>query len=634
MKSVTTEVIAEVRNRAKIVDIVSELVVLKRAGKHYKGLCPFHNEKSPSFFVNPERGIFKCFGCNEGGDVFAFIQKTKKIGFIESVKELAQKYGVQLIESQEDQNAYDKRSTMLMLYQQAAEFYQRLLLDEKEGQFARDYLHKRGIDDETIASFKLGYAPMAWDGLLTYLADANKVSHETLFEAGLVRRKQETNHFYDLFRNRLMIPIQDVQGRVIAFGGRALSPDDNVKYINSPETPIYIKGENLFGLYQAKDHIRQKDAVIVVEGYFDAITPHLYGFKNTVATLGTALTERQGKLLVRFTEGKRVYLCFDSDNAGEAAVNRGMETLNQIAEGIGIEMRVIRVPGGKDPDESLRSSDPNAGPKGFEHCIENAPLLIDYQLDKAAASVDLNSHNGRIEASKALLPILANIKNNVARGEYVRQWAMKLGLREEELLSDVTQFRRQQRLGSPEADRPKAPAIPKNMPKEGGSEAELSLLAIYLISSDDYSRLREKLKDERMIDPVSQRIKEAIEDIGEYANSDEFWQKLQNKLSPDLEASKRLWDLAAKAEEVKQQKSPIHVILIECESRLIKERLSRGMSELRLKLRQSPDEREEEVISQKILQMKQIEAKLLGTPDAELRSLRERLDALLLETKS
>lgn len=634
MKSVNTEVISEVRNKARIVDIVSELVVLKRAGKDYKGLCPFHNEKSPSFFVNPEKGIFKCFGCNEGGDVFSFVQKTKKIGFIESVKELAQKYGVQLIETAEDQSAYDKRSTMLMLYQQAAEFYHRLLLDDKEGQFARDYLHKRGIDDETIANFKLGFAPVAWDGLLTYLVDANKVSTETLFEAGLVRRKQETNHCYDLFRNRLMIPIQDVQGRVIAFGGRALSPEDTVKYINSPESPIYIKGENLFGLYQAKDHIRQKDAVIVVEGYFDAITPHLYGFKNTVATLGTALTERQGKLLVRFTEGKRVYLCFDSDNAGEQAVNRGMETLNQIAEGIGIEMRVIRVPGGKDPDESLRSSDPAAGPEGFQKCIEHAPMLIDYQLDKAVSSVDLNSHNGRIDASKALVPILANIKNNVARGEYVRQWAMKLGLREEELLSDVTQYRRQQRLGAPEMDRPKAPPIAKNIPKEGGSEAELSLLAIYLISSDDYTRLRDKLKDERMIDPVSQRIKETIEDIGEYANSDEFWQKLQNRLSPDMEATKRLWDLAAKAEEVKQQKTPIHVILIECESRLIKERLARGLTELRTRLRQNPGEQEEAEISQKILAIRQIEEKLIRTPDAELRSLRERLDALLLETRS
>lgn len=632
MKGVNTDVIAEVRNRAKIIEVVSELVVLKRAGKDYKGLCPFHNEKSPSFFVNPDKGIFKCFGCGEGGDVFAFVQKTKRLDFIDTVRELAQKVGVPLVESTADQSQYDKRSTMLMLYQQAAEYYSRLLDDPREGALARDYLSRRGIDQNTIDKFKLGYAPMAWDGLLRFLSEANKSSPETLLEAGLVRRKPDSNHYYDLFRNRLMIPIQDEQGRVIAFGGRTLG-DDQVKYLNSPESAIYIKGEHLFALHQAKDNIREKDAVIVVEGYFDAITAHRYGFQNTVATLGTALTERQGKLLVRFTDSRRVYLCFDSDSAGEKAVSRGMETLTQIAEGIGIEMRVIRVPGGKDPDECLRSKDADAGAAGFASCIENAPLLIDYQLEKTIAQTNLGTHSGRIDAAKLLVPIFAGMKNAVGRGEYIRQWAMKLGLREEELLSDVSQYRRQQNLGvrEPEYQRPKQA---KHAPKAGNSEAELSLLSLYLLSREDFELMRDKLAHEKMSDPVFQRIKEALEGVGKFATTEDLWQNLQDRLAPDLEASQRLWDLSSKSEEIKKQKLPISVILNDYEARLVREKLIRAMNALSLQIKQKPGEEEELKLSLKISQLTRLQQDLQrATEGQSLEEVKRKLDILMVETK-
>jgi DNA primase len=630
LKGVNQDVIAEVRNRAKILDIVSEVVVLKRAGKDYKGLCPFHHEKSPSFFVNPDKGIFKCFGCGEGGDVFSFVQKTKGLDFIDSVRELAQKTGVQLIDSAEREREYDRRSNTLLLYQQAAEYYARLLSEDSQGAHALDYLKGRGIDSETIASFKLGYAPPAWDGLLRYLSQANHTSPETLVEAGLVRRKAESNHFYDLFRNRLIIPIQDEQGRVIAFGGRALG-DDPVKYLNSPETSIYTKGEHLFALHQATEEIRAQDAVIVVEGYFDAITAHRYGFKNTVATLGTALTERQGKLLVRSTERKRVYLCFDTDAAGEKAVGRGMETLSQIAEGIGIEMRVIRVPQGKDPDEFLRSQDSHAGPAGFKKSVENAPLLIDYKLEKAAAGSDVSTHSGRIDAARFLVPILAGIKNAVGRGEYIRQWAMKLGIREEDLLIDVGQYRRRLHLGSEASATPRAPAS-KNAPKAGGSEAELSLLALYLLSSEDYEYLRRKLGGERLCDPVFQRIKETLEAIGKFGAAEDFWQNLQDRLASDGECSRRLWDLASKAEEIKKQKLPLSVILNDCESRLVREKLIRAMNALSLQIKQKPGEEEELKLSLKISQLTRLQQELHLAPGG-LDEVKRKLDALLVETK-
>lgn len=442
MKGVTSEVIAEVRMRASILEVISETVVLKRAGKEYKGLCPFHGEKSPSFHVNPEKGIYKCFGCNEGGDVFAFVQKIKGLDFLDTVRELAHKYGVQLVESEEQRKEYDRRSQILMLYQQAAEYYARLLRDPHEGAVARKYLTDRGITEDTMERFKLGYAPNAWDGLLSYLTEKTRVSPATLEEAGLVRHRAESSGHYDLFRNRLMIPICDSEGRVIAFGGRTMG-DDQVKYLNSPETPIYHKGLHLFGFNLAKEAIKAKDAVIVVEGYFDAITPHQYGFTNTVATLGTALTEQQAKLLVRYTENKRVFLSFDADAAGARAVVSGGETLTKIAEGIGIDLRVLQVPGGKDPDECLRGAD---GVAAFQGAIDRALPLIDYQLDRAVAQVPLDTSSGRIEAAGRVVPILAQIKNAVGRGEYVRNWSMKLRLSEENLLSDISRYRRENRL--------------------------------------------------------------------------------------------------------------------------------------------------------------------------------------------
>ena len=449
---ITPQDIAEVRMRASIFEVISEYVNLKKNGPdRYRGLCPFHGEKTPSFNVSPDKGFFKCFGCGEKGDVFAFMQKIKGLDFPGAVKELAAKYGVKLTETAYDKKEFDKRSQMLLLYEQAALYYQKLLLDPAEGSVPRKYLADRGITTDTIERFRLGYAPNSWDGLLTYLTREGNVSPEVLAEAGLIRKRQETSGHYDLFRNRLMVPICDSEGRVIAFGGRTLG-DDQVKYLNSPESPIYHKSLHLFGFSNAKDSIKQKDAVIVVEGYFDVITCHQYGFGNAVATCGTALTEQQAKLLMRYTERKRVYLSFDADAAGVRAVDRGIEVLSAIAEGVGMELRVINIPGGKDPDECLRSS--ADGPELFESAIQAAPTMIEYQLKQAVHGLDVATSLGRIDASKKVVPILASVKNSVARSEYVRQWAMNLNIREEDLITEVGQHRRAHNLdGSRPANR-------------------------------------------------------------------------------------------------------------------------------------------------------------------------------------
>jgi DNA primase len=537
MQGINSEVIAEVRSRASLAEVISEHVVLKKAGKDYKGLCPFHKEKTPSFYVNVEKGIYKCFGCGEGGDIFSFIQKVKGLNFVDTVAELANKYGVQLIESQSDRQQYDRRVHILMLHQQAAQYYMRQLADPEIGRPAREYLKQRSISPQTIEKFELGYAPAAWDGLLRYLSSASDGNtSQILAQAGLARHREEGNSYYDLFRNRLIIPIKDDRGRVIAFGGRTMG-DDQVKYLNSPETPIYTKGEHLFAFNLAKESIKERDAVIVVEGYFDAITMHQFGFTNAVATLGTALTDRQARQLVRYTESKRVYLCFDSDAAGARAVDRGVEMLQQIAQGVGIEMRVIHVPGGKDPDECLRAPD---GMQSFTQAMQGAPLLLDYQLDAAVAGIDIATHTGRIEAAAALVPVLAAISKSVARGEYVRKWALQLGIKEEDLLSDVGYYRRRQGMQSQHSSEIIINnTTGRSAPRLGWLEAERKLLSLYFASAETYESLSHSLINEQLVDPAHEQIKKIIEALGSnFSDLDDLQQRVLDRLAPEPDISR------------------------------------------------------------------------------------------------
>ncbi len=618
MKGVTSEVIAEVRSRASLHEVIAEHIVLKRAGKEYRGLCPFHNEKTPSFHVNTEKGIFKCFGCGEGGDIFAFVQKIKKIEFIEAVRDLAHKYGVRLVETSQERQEYDKRSAILMLYQQASEYYAHLLADPVTGQAARDYLYKRGITAEIIEKFRLGYAPNLWDGLLRYLTGQTKVAPRTLEEAGLVRSKPDSNSYFDLFRNRLIIPIADDQGRVIAFGGRTMD-DDQIKYLNSPETPIYTKGQHLYAFHLAKESIKENDAVIVVEGYFDAITSHLYGFTNTVATCGTALTEQQAKSLVRYTDSKRVYLAFDADAAGERAVDRGVDTLNQIAEGIGVDLRVIRVPGGKDPDECLRGSeDEHAGKSGYREAIEKALPLIDYQLEKAMDGADTATHTGRIEAARRVVPILARIKADVARSQYIQQWSNKLVIDEIALTSDVGRHRRENRVkhralsnvnGQVPVDsrQDKVHLLAgRGALQSGYIDAERQLLALYLTSREDYERVHLSLSDEIFLSSEHQRIKEAIEGIGsQFNNVEDLRQKVTDRLAPDSGAMQAFVDVLLKVDEIRRQNLPVEILLREFRLRLLKEKLTRALTGARALLAKAVDKADE--IDQQLLQSRIIE---------------------------
>ncbi len=652
MKGVTSEVIAEVRSRASLHEVVSEHVVLKRTGADkYQGLCPFHNEKTASFSVNDDKGFFICFGCHEKGDVFSFVQKIKKIDFIDSVCELAHKYGVKLVETHQERQEYDKRSAILMLYQQASEYYVHMLNDEVGGQKAREYLNNRGIGSEIIEKFKLGYAPDLWDGLLNFLTTNAKAAPQTLAEAGLVGHKAETNRYYDIFKNRLMVPIFDGQGRVIAFGGRTLA-DDQVKYLNSPASPIYTKGQHLYAFHLAKEAIKEKDAVIVVEGYFDVITSHLYGFTNTVATCGTALTEQQAKSLVRYTDSKRVLLAFDADAAGVKAVDSGVETLNLIAEGVGLDLRVIQIPGGKDPDECLRASEDSglAGPAGYAKAIAEALPLIDYQLQKAMAGANITTHTGRIDAAKKVVPILAQIKTDVARSQYIQQWSSKLVIDEIALSADVSRYRKENRAGAKNATNQQAQSprtnsnagskssltASRNGLQSGYIDAERQLLALYLTSRDDYERVQAALLDETLLSPEHQTIKDAIDGIGSHFNNvEDLREKLSDRLAPDGDAVQAFVDVMIKVEIMRKQNSPIEVILREFRLKLLAERLKRALAGARAEFA-SVSENDQQALQSKIIQLKKLQDEILSnanTPE-EIDALKRKIDVAIAQQQA
>ncbi len=333
----SSDLLEEIRNHCDIVNIISEYVHLKPAGKGFRGLCPFHEEKTPSFMVSPEKQLFHCFGCGEGGNVYNFIMKYEKVSFFEAVKMLAKKSGVSLPANEEKENIlYRKKERLSKLNNLVANYYREGLFRTPQGEKILNYLKKRGINDSTIEKYKLGYASAGWDVLTDFL-NKKGYSYEDLIKVGLIKKSKTEGKFLDYFRNRIIFPIFDLQGRIIGFGGRVL--DDSLpKYINSPETLIYNKGSNLYSLNFAKEDIRKNNSAIIVEGYTDVLITQQYGFNNVVASLGTALTIKQIELIKRFTD--TVLIAYDADSAGNMATLRSLDLLVKS----GLEVKVIDLP--------------------------------------------------------------------------------------------------------------------------------------------------------------------------------------------------------------------------------------------------------------------------------------------------
>ncbi len=419
-------VITDVLERSNIVELIASYVPLKRVGRSYKANCPFHPEKTPSFIVSSDKQIFHCFGCGVGGNALSFVMQYEKVNFREALEILAQRSGIPLPEpdkSDFQRSREDFSKSLYSLYETASNFFNANLMSDAEAKGARGYLQKRGLSKETAVRFKLGYAKAGWDTLIGHLK--SKGSNLSLIDkSGLVVSKDEGG-YYDRFRGRVIFPIIDIKDRVIGFGARVL--DDSLpKYINSPETSIYSKGKHLFGLSQARDAIRTQDQAIVVEGYLDMIIPFEAGIKNIVASLGTALTADQIRLLKRYTN--RVVMLYDADLAGEIATLRALELL--IKEDM--DVRIARLPKGEDPDSYARKS----GKDSFLKMIAEARPIFDYKLEHLLSKYDSTTTNGKDRIIREILPTIKKFKNQTIQAEYIRQLAEKLSLHEEALWED------------------------------------------------------------------------------------------------------------------------------------------------------------------------------------------------------
>ncbi|MBN2319252.1 MAG: DNA primase [Acidobacteria bacterium] len=429
-------VLDEVRNSVNIVSLVSEYVALKKRGRNHVARCPFHNEKTPSFNVNEEKQIFMCFGCGLGGDIFKFVMQIENLTFPEAVRFIAERRGITLPQS----SAPDKETTgtrardLREIMEAAADFYHHTLVNQPEGRSGLKYLHDRGVETGTIEQFRIGFSPPGGNSLIQ-LMKGKGCRLESLQECGLVKHSEDGERFYDSFRGRIMFPITDVQGRVVAFGGRAMG-DWPPKYLNSPETKLYNKSRNLFGLSFSREAIKESDRAVLVEGYMDFLIPFQHGVKNLVASLGTSLTTQQVELLGRYT--RDVVVSYDPDSAGIAATQR---SLDLFLEG-DFRVKVLQLSDNQDPDEFVRT----AGPEAYQDKVREAAPYLEFVLDSAIKRQgSLEDPKKKIQVINAILPYLARLPSAVERSEYVFKFARKLGIEDQQLLAETKRAARQKK---------------------------------------------------------------------------------------------------------------------------------------------------------------------------------------------
>jgi DNA primase len=439
----------DIKEQLDIVEIISASVPLKKSGRSFVGFCPFHpNTRTPAFTVYPDTQSYHCFGCKASGDVFTFMMQRQGLEFRDALELLAARAGVQLKErSSEEQQQDQRRTRLLEINAAAAKYFNYVLLSLPRGQLGRDYLEQRGLDAATIEAFQLGYSLPEWSHLLAYLTDRKGFEPEEIEAAGLAIRRDDGG-YYDRFRGRLIFPIRNARGETIAFGGRALG-DEQPKYLNSPQTPLFDKSAVLYGLDLARDGIRAADAVVIVEGYVDVLTAHQYGFRNVVAPLGTALTEGHVGLLKKLS--RNIYLALDADAAGQKATLRGLSTLTEHMDAHTVPVptaqgyirwerqlegtvRIISLPPGQDPDEVIK-----ADPAQWRALVAAAQPVMDFYMRALTVGLDLAAPRGKTEAVSRLAPLIAQIVNPVEQAHYVQQLAGMLGADEGVVRSAITQ---------------------------------------------------------------------------------------------------------------------------------------------------------------------------------------------------
>jgi DNA primase len=488
------DTIEQVKQRADIVDVVSEHVVLRKQGKDFTGLCPFHDDKrNPSFSVSPSKQFYYCFSCGAGGNAIKFLMEIGKRSFGEVVLDLAKRYQVpvqtlEVSQRQEFQRQLSVREKLYEIVAVTARFYQHAL-EQPAGWSALQYLvDERQLSLETIQQFQLGYAPGGWETLANYLVQQKHFPAELVEQAGLIMPRQGKDGYYDRFRDRLMIPIHDLQGRVVGFGGRTLT-DEQPKYLNSPETELFDKGKLLFGLDKARAAIAKQDQAVVVEGYFDVIALHAAGITNVVAAMGTALSLAQVRQLLRYSESKRIILNFDADRAGNQAAERAIGEAAALAYQGEVQLRVLNIPSGKDPDEFLKSHTPME----YQALLDNAPLWLDWQLQQAIAPRDLSQADQFQAGVQAIVKLLGNLPNATLRTHYIHTAAELLSLGNARLTLQLEDDLRLQVRG--ERWHGRSQKWQTNSDRSLLAESEAQLLRIYLHAPEHRTAIATALDD-------------------------------------------------------------------------------------------------------------------------------------------
>jgi len=557
------DAVSEIKNRLDIVDVISEHIALKKSGRNYWGCCPFHKEKTPSFSISPDKGIFKCFGCGVGGDAISFLMKINNNTFYEVIVEQAQKFGIPIQTQNFSPEKTEIKNQILEVNQEAVSFFNKLLLDAPEAAKARDYLFKRNITEEVIEKFNIGYSLNSYDSLIKHFQD-DKI--ELLNKAGLVSEKSSGKGYLDRFRGRIMIPIQDEKGDFIAFGARALEDNQNPKYLNSPDTLVFNKSRSLFALYQAKQSIKEQDSVIIMEGFFDVISAHTHGLTNVVATLGTALTEQHIKILARYSDSRRMYLAFDSDEAGINATDRGAEIIKTVFSGLGdvkqfdenfaeisdknnrsvCEIRVISNTTGKDPDEFIRTE----GLDAYKKVVNQAPLLIDYQINRIMKSKEkIETPQEKSKVTQDLIPILSDIRNSIIRNEYIKLVSEKLMIDEESLNIEVKKSLQKVIKKEKISNQGKRQNL-----EENHISAQKNLLSLYFLNSEKLSPLciNNYLEEVNFTEENISLIKNEInKSLNEITDPEKLSNELFTKLAENEEAKKILVDVICSVDEKK-----------------------------------------------------------------------------------
>lgn len=576
--AIPQRIIEEIQAKSDIVEVLSRYITLKKLGRNYKTTCPFHHEKTPSFVVSPDKQIYHCFGCGAGGNVFSFVMKHENIQFPEAVELLAEKAGIKLPKSAASRGEDSFAEKLYAINDAACGFFQAALANKPA---TAEYLAGRGLSAGSLKDFRIGYAPDSWESLLNFFR-SKKVEPKLLEKAGLVIPNDKGGH-YDRFRNRAIFPIMDLRGRVLGFGARVL--DSSLpKYLNSPETAIYSKGKNLYGLNFSKEHIKKEGFALIVEGYLDFIIPYQAGVKNIIATLGTSLTTDQIRLLKRYSN--TVIMVYDPDEAGESASLRNLDLF--ISEDVNVY--IAELSEGLDPDSYIRKF----GAEDFLKKIKSSKNVFEYKLDKLRAKFDARSTNGKMAIIAAMLPTLSRINNAVFKSELVKKLAERLSVDEEAVRSELKKVKVQ----SPEPDR----YLPGSAEtKKSARVAEIMLLAIMLEGGKYIESARalltiDEFKDTSVRDVVAQIFKLNSENIEVTAV------KLITALSESPEGIRLVSEAASMLETITEKEKA----MTDCISRIKKDNMKDRLENIQQAIKMAHTKKDEEAVSRLVCEYSEI----------------------------